>query len=94
MNKTMNRRSKLSYLLYAIVGGIVGCLSVIASAFTIYPGLRDILLDNLLVFIVVMGAPGLAAGLLIARLARQVSSSILGFGGIVVGVFWHLHRRL
>ena len=87
----MKRRSKSSYLLYAIVGGIVGCLSVIASAFTIFPGLRDILLDNLLVFFLVMGAPGLVAGLLIARLARQVASRILGLGGIVAGVFWHLH---
>ncbi len=87
----INRRSRSSYLAYAIAGGIAGCLSVVASAVTIYPGLRDILLDNLLVFSLFMGGPGLLGGLLIARLARHVPSKILGFAGIVLGVLWHLH---
>lgn len=87
----MQRQPRSRHLLHAIAGGATGIVAVIASAFTIYPGLRDILFVNILVFCIVMGGPGLLAGFLIGRLSSHRSSRILGFGGIVVGVLWHLH---
>jgi hypothetical protein len=87
----MQRRSRVHYALNAIVGGALGCSVVVASAFSVYPGIRDVLITSFPVFRIFMGGPGLVGGLLIARLARHRWAEIFGFGGIILGVFWHLH---
>ena len=87
----MKAESKSNLFLYAIAGGLTGCLAVVVSAFTIYPGLQEILLDNMFVFCIFMGGPGLVAGLLVGRFSKHHVSKVLGLSGIVLGVLWHLH---
>lgn len=77
--------------LYAGGGSFAGCLAVVVSTFTIYPGLRVILFGNILVFCLAMGGPALIGGLLVGRFSKKFLSVILGFGGIVLGVLWHIH---
>ncbi len=80
-----------SRLLWVLAGGVVVCFTVIISAFTIYPGLQEVLPTNLWSACIFFGAPGLIAGYLIGRFSKHWFSSVSGFVGIILGVLWHLH---
>ena len=87
----MKQKSKSRFFLWALAGFVVGCLTVVVAAFTIFPGLQEVLPQYFLSACIFFGGPGLIAGLFIKRFSKHWFSSIAGFVGIILGVLWHLH---
>ena len=87
----MNKKFKSKLLIWTSAGGVTACFTVFISAFTIYPGLQEVLPENFLSACIFFGGPGLIAGFLIRRFSKHWLSSVSGFAGVILGVLWHLH---
>ena len=87
----MKQKFKSRFFIWTLAGGVIACLTVVISAFTIYPELREILPKNLWSVCIFFGGPGLIAGFSIRHFSKHWFSSISGFVGIILGVLWHLH---
>lgn len=87
----MKQKSKSGFFPWALAGFAASCFAVAISAFTIYPGLQEVLPEHLLSACVFFGGPSLIAGALIKRFSKHWFSVIAGFVGIILGVLWHLH---
>lgn len=87
----MIQKFKLRFFIWTLAGGVTACLTVFISAFTIYPGLQEVLPENFWSACIFFGGPGLIAGFLIKRFSKHWLSNVSGFAGIIFGVLWHLH---